>query len=170
MSYLNSTFGGVSADAFGIPGINRLALIEKSKITGYTGGDNVTAIAVTTGAKFQEIFFTEDSANYTQELTSSASAKYITQTLNFRVESDEIAKAHSVILGRQYVALVKKSNGKWVVLGQTNGLRCTAATANSTEDDATLSFTLTAKNLGYGSNVTMTDTALDALINVTATV
>lgn len=170
MAYLNSTFGAITSAEFNIAGINRLALIEKAKLATITGGGSagadITAITTdTVGDKFQEIFFAEDSATYNQDLVKNTSSRYINQTLNFRVNGDENAKAHSVILGPYYVALVKKNDGKWMLFGQTNGLSCTAATKNGVDEDANYNFTLTAKNLGFAANIAMTESELEALIN-----
>ncbi|TXK18381.1 hypothetical protein FVR03_24045 [Pontibacter qinzhouensis] len=169
MAYLNSAYGSISSE-FNAPGISRVALIEKAKVASAVGGLDITALTLETGALFQEIYFMDDSATYTQELVSSTGAKYVNQTLNFRVESDELSKAHEVILGRHYVALIRKNNGKWTLLGQTNGLKTTAATANTTgDDDANLSFTLSGKNLGFGANVLLSDSDVEALINTVST-
>lgn len=170
MSYLNTTFGNDVAAEFSIAGINRLAVMEKALLESVTGNSDMTVISGMTleaSAKFQEILFAEESANYTQELVKSTSSRYITQTLNFRVESDELTKAHAIILGRKYVALIKTNSGKWKIFGLSNGLNTSAATLNGTDEDSNMSFTMTSKNLGYAATVSMSDSALDALINAT---
>ncbi|WP_153042709.1 hypothetical protein [Rufibacter ruber] len=138
----------------------RVALIEKAKITSVTGGGNagtdVTAITLETGALFHEIVFVKKSASYTNELN----AKHIAQTLTFKVENENNVKAHSVILGMEYVALVQKPNGKWIMLGQTNGLKCSAFTDNSADEDGAQNFTLSGENLGNAPVVTADVTAL----------
>ena len=163
MGYLNNTLGSGAEPGYQIPGINRVALIEKSKVTAITGTTTVTALTLEATSLFQEIFLEEGSGSFTQELTNSNSAKYITQTLTFKVGSDDLESTNDVILGRRYMALVEDKSGKWYLAGITSGIRTSAWTGANTEEDALQTFTMTARNLGPAALVTVTD--IEALIN-----
>ncbi|WP_148041287.1 hypothetical protein [Rufibacter immobilis] len=155
--------------AFTIGGINQVALLEKSKLTGITYDAtnklDITGLTVASGATFQDIVFVKGSATLEQEQVKTATSHYITQKLKFSVLTEDNATSQAVLLGREYVALVRKNSGKWVLVGKDNGLACSVYTNNSTADDASRTYEMTADNLGDASNVTMTDAAILALIN-----
>ncbi|KUG07421.1 hypothetical protein ASU33_13795 [Solirubrum puertoriconensis] len=130
----------------------------------------VSGMSVEATTKFVQIGFVEGTASYEDVFTTGAN-KFMTQTLKFSVnEGGQTAGevANQIILTPKHAALVKrKSDGKYYLLGLTDGLAATESTQNSgaaKEDAATASFTLTGSNHGHAVEVIMDNTALSALL------
>jgi hypothetical protein len=176
-NFLNTPFGGAGTAKFSIGGITELYLLPHSKLGALTatqdafGNDTeITAIALATGATFQEIDFVEFSASYTDSYKLNNTQKYMEQVLNFTVNAagaDAIEQAHQILLNRRHVALARRKNGKLYLIGASFGLVPTEGKADSgakQEDDAAMSFTLSGANLGFAPEVTLDATALAALV------
>jgi hypothetical protein len=166
MSYLNAAMGTSNVKKFAFGGISQVALIEKSLLSlTYDSEGNVTGLLpVDSTAKFQNIVFVKTSAGYEQVLTSpNPTTLFIQQSLKFAVQSDDKVKAHQIILGMEYAALVKRNDNVWVLLGDNGeGITATEFSHNASEDDASMQFTLSGRNLGTAPSVTI---AVDSLIN-----
>lgn len=114
-------------------------------------GTAVASISMASGTTFYKIDPAKNSATWTDELVvADSGAKYRTHTLNFNVigsytpEWADIVDALS--LGK-YVAVIKRSDGVYVMLGRTAGLEATVATIGGSSDDSVvngLQVTLTA--------------------------
>ena len=177
-TFLNSAFGGTSQAKFEMGGIAELYLLPLTKIASTTdvldAFNAVTAVSDITLAgtdKFQEIGFVEGSASYTDAYKPSNTKRYMELALNFTVDAsgeDAVTQAHQILLTRHHVALVKRKNNKWYLLGKDYGMTPSESSANSgakREDDSALTFTMTGGNLGFAAEVTMTDSAIAAIVN-----
>jgi hypothetical protein len=166
MSYLNAAMGTSNTKKFAFGGISQVALIEKALLQlAYDSEGNITGLLpAESTAKFQNIVFVKSSAGYEQVLTQpNATTLFIQQTLRFGVQSDDKVKAHQIILGMEYAALVKRNDGVWVLIGDNGeGITATEFTHNASEDDASMNFTLSGRNLGTAPIVTL---SVDSLIN-----
>lgn len=169
MSYISKPLGNISDMKFSIGGINTVALIEKSKLTGVTYDATdalvISGLTLSDTDKFQNIVFVKGSATLVEEMVKTTTAHYIQQKITFSVLTEDNATSQSVLLGREYVALVRKNSGVWVLVGRDNGLSATVYTNNSTADDASRTYELQADNLGDSSVIDMDDAAMFALIN-----
>lgn len=172
MGLITKILGSISDRTYNSPGVNRIALVDRRKVT-LTGLNTVTAIALETGTEFQEIFLEKDSGEFRQAFTKSGSARYISQTLVFKVISDDLDTIDDIILSKELVALIRFNDGRWVIAGTTSGLS-TEGSGNYEDvniaEDAAKTFTLFAKNNGNAPIVDMTESAINALINSEAPV
>lgn len=178
-TFLNSAFGGVSQAKFEMGGIAELFLLPLKKIAatvdvldGFGATASVTGITLVDPlVKFQEIGFVEGTASYTDAFKPSNTKRYMELSLNFTVDAsgaDAIAQAHQIQLTRDHVALVKRKNGKWYLLGKDFGLAASEGNANSgakREDDSAMTFTLIGGNLGHAAEVIMTELEITAITN-----
>ncbi|WP_216689014.1 hypothetical protein [Hymenobacter siberiensis] len=178
-TFLNSAFGGVSQAKFEMGGIAELYLLPLKKIANTV--NVVDAFGATTSVtdinlvdplvKFQEIGFVEGSASYTDAFKPSNTKRYMELSLNFTVDASgdaAIAQAHQIQLTHDHVALVKRKNGKWYLLGKDFGLKVSDGNANSgakREDDSAMTFTLVGGNLGHAAEVIMPAIELAAILN-----
>lgn len=177
-NYLDSPFGGADTRKFTVGGLDELYLINKEHIASFSGTTDafgaivdVTSIQLVSGKTFQEIEFKEQSASYSDEYKYSVGGnKNMAQAVNFSIDAagvEAIEKSHQIQLARRLVALVKRKNGEYKVLGLSLGLNCTDTKADSGakyDDVATLEFTLSGVNLGHAPQLTLDATALAALV------
>lgn len=177
-NFLNTPFGGASTVKFEMGGISALYLLPHSKLITTTDvldafGSviSISAMSVEALSKFQEIGFVEGSASYTDAYKPSNTKRYMELSLNFTVDASgagAIDQAHQILLTRKHVALIKRKNNKWYLLGQSAGLVPADASANSgakREDDSAMTFTLAGGNTGFAAEVTMDATALNAILS-----
>lgn len=116
-----------------------------------SGGTSVDTITMVSGATFYKIDPAKNSATWTDELVvADSGAKYRTHTLNFNVIGSYTPTWADIVdalaLGK-YIAVVKRSDGVYVMLGRTAGLEATVATIGGSSDDSVvngLQVTLTA--------------------------
>lgn len=176
-NFLSAPFGGASTAKFEMGGISELYLLPHNKLLSTTNvldafGSvvEVSALALASGSTFQEIGFVEGSASYNDGYKPSATKRYMELALNFTVDAsgnEAVEQAHQILLTRRHVALVKRKNNKWYLLGQSDGLVAGESSANSgakREDDSAMSFTLTGGNLGFAAEVMLTPAELSAVV------
>ena len=116
-----------------------------------SGGTAVDTITMVSGATFYKIDPAKNSATWTDELVvADSGAKYRTHTVSFNVIGSYTPKWADIVdalaLGK-YVAVIKRSDGVYVMLGRTAGLEATVATIGGSSDDSVvngLQVTLTA--------------------------
>lgn len=114
-------------------------------------GTAVDTITMVSKKRFYKIDPAKNSATWTDELqVADSGAKYRTHTLNFNVIGSYTPEWADIIdalaLGK-YVAVIKRSDGVFVMLGRTAGLEATVATVGGSSDDSVvngLQVTLTA--------------------------
>lgn len=135
--------------------IARIYLANYEEVTATTvdteDGQAVATITMASGKKFYKIDPAKNSATWTDELVvTDSGSKYRTHTLNFNVIGSYSAEWADVVdalaLGK-YVAVVKRSDGVYVMLGRTAGLEASVATVGGSSDDSVvngLQVTLTA--------------------------
>ena len=177
-TFLNSAFGGASQAKFEMGGIAELYLLPLKKIANtvsvldaFGATTLVTDINLDPLIKFQEIGFVEGTASYTDAFKPSNTKRYMELSLNFTVDASgdaAIAQAHQIQLTHDHVALVKRKNGKWYLLGKDFGMKASEANANSgakREDDSAMTFTLVGGNLGHAAEVIMPAIDLAAILN-----
>jgi len=171
MALLNP-LGGESR-VFKANSVGRIAIIERSKVsfTGTMNADNsitdITAITLANIAdKFQEVFYVEDSATFTQTSVKDTSKHFIDQVLEFKV--DVISpKLFNELQNGRYIALVQFPDENWYLVG-THKLGLSSKgdnTYNAAADDSTPKLSLKGICLGVAPNITMTEDAVEALIN-----
>lgn len=115
------------------------------------GGTSVDTITMVSGKRFYKIDPAKNSATWTDELqVADSGAKYRTHTLNFNIIGSYNPAWADIIdalaLGK-YIAVIKRSDGVFVMLGRTAGLEATVATVGGSSDDSVvngLQVTLTA--------------------------
>lgn len=132
-----------------------------------SGGTAVDTITMVSGKRFYKIDPAKNSATWTDELVvADSGAKYRTHTLNFNVIGSYTPEWADIIdalaLGK-YVAVIKRSDGVYVMLGRTAGLEATVATVGGSSDDSVvngLQVTLTANaaEIALPLNQTAVDT------------
>jgi hypothetical protein len=114
-------------------------------------GTSVDTITMVSGKRFYQIDPAKNSATWTDELVvADSGAKYRTHTLNSNIIGSYTPEWADIIdalaLGK-YVAVIKRSDGVFVMLGRTAGLEATVATVGGSSDDSVvngLQVTLTA--------------------------
>ena len=164
---------GNHSSSFRFGGLNRIALIEYSKVT-VTGTiapnkalTDITAITLADPLvdKFQEMHFLEDSAIMSQQLTKDPANLYYNQTVDFKLDTEDIATVHELVTARKLIALCETNKGTWLLVGLSKGLTATSETTdNYTADDTGDRIVLVAKNRGKASNILMTESEIEALI------
>lgn len=105
-----------------------------------TAGTEVSAITMASGKTFYKIDPAKNSATWTDELVvADSGAKYRTHTLNFNFigtyDAEMVDTLDALSLGK-YIAVVKRSDGTYVMLGRVAGLEATVATAGGSSDDS----------------------------------
>ncbi|MBF9237446.1 hypothetical protein I2I05_08550 [Hymenobacter sp. BT683] len=179
-NFLTSGIGNTSASTFEMGGLNFLGLLPYKDFVGKhavvqgTESNSVIAISgmsLTTDHKFVEIGFVEGQASYTDAYTPSNTKRFMELTLNATVDTsgkEAIDRVHNLLLQRKVVALVQRKNGKWYVLGQSDGLVPAPGNANSGAargDDSGITLSFTGGNRGFAAEVTMTDIEIEAVID-----
>ena len=141
--------------------IARIYLANYEEVTATTvdtqDGQAVDTITMASGKTFfdldacYKIDPAKNSATWTDELVvTDSGAKYRTHTLNFNVigsYSSEWADVVDALALGKYIAVVKRSDGVYVMLGRTAGLEASVATVGGSSDDSVvngLQVTLTA--------------------------
>lgn len=176
-TFLDTPFGGSANAKFEMGGIANLFLIPHAKVISYTSvldsfgsPKSLTDINLAGTSKFVEIGFVEGSASYTDQYKPSNTKRYMEHGLNFTVDesgADAVEKSHEIYLTRKHIALVKRKNNKWYLLGMSDGMMDTDGSANSgakREDDSAHTFTLLGGNLGHAPEVNMISVDLEALL------
>lgn len=154
--FLTEPFGDEVCD-FNVAGVSELYLIGHEKVSGYTmdaDKESVTGLTLQGGSKFNKVTYVKDTTGLEDVFTVGGSNRFMTQTLKFSVGSygpGSTRKAHQILLGK-HVALVKRKNGMWQIVGLLNGLEATEGTSNTgvaATDEAGRTFTIVTQNLGY---------------------
>lgn len=133
-------------------------------------GTAVSTITMVSGKRFYKIDPAKNSATWTDELqVADSGAKYRTHTLNFNIIGSYTPEWADIIdalaLGK-YIAVIKRSDGVFVMLGRTAGLEATVATVGGSSDDSVvngLQVTLTANAAEIA--LPLKQTAIDVVTN-----
>lgn len=147
--------------------ISRIYLANYEEVTATTvdteDGQTVATITMASGKKFYKIDPAKNSATWTDELVvTDSGSKYRTHTLNFNIIGSYSAEWADVVdalaLGK-YIAVVKRSDGVYVMLGRTAGLEATVATVGGSSDDSVVN----------GLQVTLTANAAEVALPLSTT-
>ena len=155
---------------FTVAGVSRILLVEWQDVTNITKtGDQITGITLAADQYFYEVL-ADFNAGFTQEYAVSGSNRYFNQTCQFTIPYYDLttkAEMENLFKGSKAMALVKKKDGKWILLGEYSGLRASAGTAGSgvaEGDEAGISITMSGANTGMACIVD--PTIVEALIYV----
>lgn len=147
--------------------ISRIYLANYEEVSATTidthQGQAVNSITMANGKSFYKIDPAKNSATWTDELVvADSGAKYRTHTLNFNVigsYTPEWADIVDALALGKYIAVVKRSDGVYVMLGRTAGLEATVATIGGSSDDSVVN----------GLQVTLTANAAEVALPLTNT-
>lgn len=132
--------------------------------------EQVTAITLSSDAKFYHIEPSKNSVTFTDELVvEDSGAKYRTHTLTFSLANKYDCALHidfdNLSLGR-FAAVVVTADGNWLMLGRTAGLEASEATLTGSADTNGITVTLSA-NVAE-SAMPLNEAAINAVKGVSA--
>lgn len=127
-----------------------------------SGGTEITAISMVSGAKFYHIEAQKNSINYTDELVlNDNGSKYRTHTISFTLpggyNKDMVCSVDALALGR-FIAVVVTGDGQWLMLGRGVGLEANAQSIAGGNDSNGVTVTLAADVAE--SSLPLNDTAI----------
>lgn len=125
----------LSCGEYNTAGLSNIYIANQSEISAITYDVNgqVTGITMDPGKVFFEYEFGEDTAFFTQPFTNTNGNIAYTQSLEFRIpnEDQEIINTLSQLDFAKMTIIVKKRNGKFFILGETNPLKRTGGENSS---------------------------------------
>lgn len=154
MSICDLLNGGISKTCDNnVGGIKEIHLTEKENVTAVTlasPGNQVNALTMLGGAKFQKFEFNKNTSTFTEETTTDQSngTELCTQTITLVLTRREKTKRDRLLLLGKFkdlVAIIKDSNDIYWYLGETAGLNLTVknsepGTAKTDRNGYTLTF------------------------------
>jgi hypothetical protein len=156
MCYLDSNFAATTCQ-YNVAGLSRILYAGEEQLDGQptvaAGGGSVTGLTMKAGQKIHEVTFSKGTAGYTDEFKKAGSNMYNDVNLTFVVpanDSTAVEKSNKLRTGK-HVFFVQRKSGQWFMLCPTDGMECTAGTANSgtgNDDEAGRSFTFNGQNAG----------------------
>ena len=111
-------------------------------------GVTVSAITLTSGAKFAHIEVAKNSATYSDELVvEDSGAKYRTHSITFGLsgnyDKDLVCPVDALSLGR-FLVVVKTAGGQYLALGRATGLEASEQSIQGGSENNSITVTLTA--------------------------
>lgn len=138
---------------YSLPEVNDIYLANYNDVNAAIGEDgegceSVTAITLSSGAKFYHIEPAKNSTTFEDALVvEDSGAKYRTHTLTFSFNGKYDGCLHidfdNLSLGR-FIAVVKTADGSFLMLGRLTGLEASAATYAGGGDSNGMTITLSA--------------------------
>lgn len=151
---LNSNLLRSNTCGYSLGQISRIYLANYDQVSAVTlssDAQEVDGITMVSGGKWYQIDPARNSATWTDELVvTDQGGKYRTHTLNFSVlgtYSPVLADALDALSLGRYIAVIKRSDETYVMLGRVGSLEASAATAGGSSDDSVangIQITLTA--------------------------
>jgi hypothetical protein len=139
--FLSAPLGGVVTPKFEAGGVSELYLVAYNKITSAPstkddfGSDiEITDVNMVSGVTFQQVKIVRDATSVSDGFKLNGSKKFSNVSIAFSVDASGSAfveQVHQLILGGPYVALYKRKNGRYYILGLSDGLEATEVNGNS---------------------------------------
>ena len=167
---ITAGWAGPSCDeTFNVPGIekDKIYVGNKSEITAFTStvDGEIDGLTFDTYKGLYALTVNKDTASFTEELQVGAnSGYYYNETVTFRTidESTAVRNAIEDMVGTSLVFVLKDKNGKWTVLGETDGVELSEQTKTSGAapgDDTGDVLTFAGVNRGKAKKFFATDAA-----------
>lgn len=160
-TFLSAPLGGTVTPKFEAGGVSELYLVPYNKVVGHSGTTDsfgsdisVSTVTMTSGTTFQQIKIVRDATSVSDGYKKNGSKKFSTVSIAFSVDASGAAfveQVHQVILTERHIALYKRKNGRYYVMGLSDGLEATEVNGNSgakPEDESAYTFVLSGINLG----------------------
>lgn len=140
---LNSNLLRSNTCGYSLGEISRIYLANYDQVSAVTlasDAQQVDGITMASGGKFFQIDPAKNSATWTDELVvTDNGGKYRTHTINFNVlgtYNSVMADALDALSLGKYIAVIKRSDETYVMLGRVSGVEATTATAGGSSDDS----------------------------------